>query len=122
MTLIEQLIEEMEAARSRLVAPWEGYKDNARSLIGSDGQETITFVNEAVNLYARRESRLQNSLSALRSLQDDGYPADLHFTASAAVASVLGGQVDSQKAAFATITPVGEAANAEVSLGSVTPL
>lgn len=118
---ITQVILELDAALVRIDPPVEGYRDNERSLVATDGSETIKFVKDGLAVYTRRQTKLRSALASLRALNDDGYPTDIHFTATAEVASVLARQLASQNAAFATITPVGEAVSAEVDLGTVTP-
>jgi hypothetical protein len=121
MSLIADLIAEIEAARARTVEPWEGFKDLNRALVTSDGAEAQQFVQIALDEYSQRDTLSSVALTALKDLARDGYPTDIAFVTEGAILDVISAQQRTVTAAVGTITAPGEAAAADVVVGEPVP-
>jgi hypothetical protein len=115
---IEALIAELEAQKLVFVDPIEGCEDLLRLNITPESQHAVTTL---LNDFKRRVQRIDETISALNRLLDDGYPAIPEPTFSHAVAEDIAAQDRTVSAAAGFFPVAPQATTINVSTSSPVP-
>lgn len=118
---IDTQISELQAAQEAVASPLEGFRDLERVLTPRDGDAAKNFAHDGVNAYDTRDRLLGSALEALLALKAHGYPEDPKLIAPSDVAGILQKNVQTQAAAFGKITVVGDATDADITIGTPIP-